>query len=230
MKTWIKNLLPFFVFAIGFYGTALLIRRETFLVPSVVGLSVSEAVLVFSKPTAQLTPRILAEREDDTMPAGTVIAQTPQAGQRVKSQQRIYLTVSKSREKSVIPDFVGLSLIDSAARAAQKRIVLKSFTIDDLAPAGSVIAQNPLPGSLYTDAPVSLYVSSGVETTLRIVPDVTGINLDEVTRASAQQGIKVMVLDTPSALEGQQVVVAQRPLAGSIVDATNPVILQVQVG
>lgn len=228
MKIATKIALPFLIFIIGFYGTALLIRRETFQVPSVVGLSVSEAVLVFSKPTAQLTPRILAEREDDTMPAGTVIAQTPQAGQRVKSQQRIYLTVSKSREKSAIPDFVGLSLIDSAARAAQKRIVLKSFTIDDLAPAGSIIAQNPLPGVLYTGAPVFLYVSSGVETPLRIVPDVTGMLFEEVARLSQQLGIKVTVLNPPIDPDGR-VIVSQRPLAGSIVDVKNPTVLQVQV-
>ena len=229
MKIWIKALLPFIFFVVGFYGTALLIRRETFLVPSVVGLSVSEAVLVFSKPTAQLVARILVEREDDTMAPGTVMAQMPRPGQRVKPQQCIYLTVSKSQQKATVPDFTGLPLADATTRAAQKRVRLKTFTIADTAPAGAVIAQMPLPGTLLDGEPVLLYVSSGVETTLRVVPDVNGLPVEDVMHTCAQQGVKIVVLDAPISLEGR-VVVAQRPLAGSIIDAANQVTLQVQVG
>lgn len=227
MKTWFKFFIPFVVFVIGFYGTALLIRRETFLVPSVVGLSVAEAVLVFSRPTAQLVPRILAEREDDTLAPGTVIAQTPQAGQRVKSQQRIYLTVTKNQQKAVVPNFIGLSLSESASQAAQKRILLKSFTVDDTGPAGSIVAQVPHAGTLYNGEPVQLYVSSGAETHFRIVPDVSGMPVGEVSKAMEQQGVKIAVLDASSGF-GEQVVIAQRPLAGSIVSTANPVTLQVQ--
>lgn len=229
MKIWIKALLPFLFFVIGFYGTALFIRRETFLVPSVVGLSVSEAVLVFSKPTAQLVARILTEREDDTMVPGTVIAQMPRPGQRVKPQQCIYLTVSKSQQKATVPDFVGLPIAEATARADQKRVRLKTFTIPDMAPAGAVIAQMPLPGTLFEGEPVLLYVSSGTETTVRVVPDLNGLPVEEVMHACAQQGVKVVVLDAPPELAGR-IVVAQRPLAGSIVDAANQVVLQVQVG
>lgn len=228
MKIATKIALPFLIFIIGFYGTALLIRRETFLVPSVVGLSVSEAVLVFSKPTAQLVPRILAEREDDTIAPGTVIAQTPQPGQCVKAQQRIYLTVSKGQQKAVVPDFTGLSLTESAARAAQKRIPLKAFIVDDLLPEGTVLAQSAAPGTVFAGAPVHIYVSSGTNTQLRIVPDVTGMLFEEVARLSQQIGIKVTVLNPPIDPEGR-VIVSQRPLAGSIVDTKNPTVLQVQV-
>lgn len=229
MKTWIKALLPFLFFLIGFSLTAMLIRRETFTVPSVVGLSLSEAVLIFSNPTAQLIPRILAEREDETIVPGTVLAQVPRPGQHVKSQQCVYLTVSKGPQKALIPDFMGLSAVEADDLALQKRLRVKKFVLPDMSPTNTVIAQTPPSGTIITDDPVILYVSRGFESSLKIIPDLSGLLFDDVARLAAQNGFKVVPL-SESFLPREAMVTGQRPLAGSIVDAVNPVTIQVQCG
>ncbi|MCL5436873.1 MAG: PASTA domain-containing protein [Candidatus Dependentiae bacterium] len=228
MKTWIKTLLPFLFFVVGFYATALLIRRETFLLPSVVGLTVSEAVLTFSKPTAQLVPRILAEREDDTVSPGTVLAQIPQPGQRVKAQQCVYLTVAKAQQKPVMPDLIGVNGDEAMRRVQRNRIKVKNIAIADGAPIGVVVAQTPSAGTSMGEELALLYTSTGTPTDLRIVPDLVGLPLDLAEQGATRHGFRVRLLDETRAHAGC-VITAQRPLAGSIIDTTNPVTVQLQV-
>lgn len=229
LKLWLKTLLPFIFFVVGFYGTALFVRRETFLVPSVVGLSVSEAVSALSSPTGQLVPRILQEREDSILAPGTVISQLPQAGQRVKSQQCVYLTVSKARQKETAPEFVGKSLAEVKAEADQRGIRLKTYQLPDNGPTSTIVAQVPASGIPLDRDEMAVYVATGMITPLRVVPDLTAQPAAEVKQACERARITLEGADEVVDGDGR-VIVAQRPLPGSIVDVTNGFKILVQVG
>ena len=79
--------------------------------------------------------------------AGTVIAQSPTAGDKVTSNQRVRINVSKGSGTAVVPNGVGLG--DAAARNA---IVAAGFRVTEARvpstqPAGTVIAQSPIAGA-----------------------------------------------------------------------------------
>ena len=112
-------------------------------VPSAVGLTDVAARQALVNAGLQVTEvRVFSGQAP-----GSVIAQNPTAGDKVASNQRVRINVSKGTGTAVVPNAVGLS--DSAARDS---IVAAGFRatetrVPSTQPSGTVIAQSPVAGS-----------------------------------------------------------------------------------
>jgi serine/threonine-protein kinase len=84
---------------------------------------------------------------------------------------------------------------------------------NDAFPAGTVIWQDPAPGTvLQPNSVVQLVLSAGPA--LVAVPDVIGLNLSQASKIFAAAGVRVGAVDSTSAGPERGVVVATRPAAG----------------
>jgi beta-lactam-binding protein with PASTA domain len=84
---------------------------------------------------------------------------------------------------------------------------------NDSFPAGTVIWQDPPPGTvLQPNSVVQLVLSSGPS--LVAVPDVVGLNVPQASKILAAAGVRVGTIDSTSAGQEQGVVMATRPAAG----------------
>jgi beta-lactam-binding protein with PASTA domain len=83
----------------------------------------------------------------------------------------------------------------------------------DAFPAGTVIWQDPPPGTvLQPNSVVQLVVSSGP--TLVAVPDVIGLNVPQATKILSAAGVRVGPVDSTAAGTEAGVILATRPAAG----------------
>lgn len=215
-------LVPFVFFLVGFYGASLLVRQAPFPVPSLVGLSVTDAVAQLS--AQQLNARILAQKEVADLLPGTVIEQAPRPGQQVKPHQLIFLVVVRQPTKAIMPSFLGMSSAEAQQRAEDARLRLKIWHIFDLAPRDTVIAQWPAVGKELDGKQIVLYVSLGSKSSIRIVPDFRGIDMKVVVNHLVQNGIKAIY----NMNEANALIMAQKPLPGSLVDFSKPLSVQLQ--
>ncbi len=127
-------------------------------VPAVTGLS-SEAA---GQALRTKGLRIEAAAVDDTLPAGVVLAQDPEAGEKVHRSSVVRLNVSGG--KVAVPDLAGIALDEARSRLA--RLAIDTVKVDsqysDGYAAGMVMATSLKPGTkVAPHTSVRLTVSAG---------------------------------------------------------------------
>jgi len=200
-------------------------------VPDVVGLTQSAAETAIQG--AGLVVGTVTTQCDDVVPAGAVISQNPVAGASVQPGSAVDLVVSTGPCNAVVPDVVGLTL-----EAAQAALSVYNFTVNvteacsDSVPAGSVISQNPVGGTLVTEgATVNLVVSTGPCPVLVTVPDVVGLTQSAAEAAITAAGLVVgQVTEVCSDSVPAGSVISQNPVAGASVQPGSAVDLVISTG
>jgi beta-lactam-binding protein with PASTA domain/tRNA A-37 threonylcarbamoyl transferase component Bud32 len=154
--------------------------------PAVVGASQQDATL-------QLAAEGLAvgdvTQKFDPKPAGTVLAQSPEAGFLIGKGGEVSLTVSKGIEMTVVPQVIGLSQEEAEAQLKDAKLLIGQVIQRDVnLPAGQVLAMQPAPGAqLAAGTKVTLVVSSGKVQ----VPELRGKTQEEAIQALQQLGFAV---------------------------------------
>jgi serine/threonine-protein kinase len=117
-----------------------------------------------------------------SQPPGVVIGVSPPGGRQVKVGSSVTLLISKGVSLVTVPKITGMTLQEATAALTQKGLKIGNQTeTNDLAAAGTVIAQNPTAAATApAGSSVDLTISKGPKDTL--VPDLTGQDL-----ATAQQ-------------------------------------------
>lgn len=159
---------------------------EQVTVPDVSGQSEEEATA--SLTDARLTP-LQEEEYSDTVPEGTVISQTPEAGIDIDHSSEVTIVVSLGREPVEAPDVTGSSQADatSALEDAGLYVEVTEEYSDDV-PEGQVISQSTA-DQFYRGDTVTLTVSLGPE--LFEVPDVFGLQAAEARQILEDAGFTV---------------------------------------
>lgn len=143
----------------------------------------------------------------DQQKAGIVIDQTPQAGEKIQRGDTITLTVSKGVEQVGVPDVRGLSEADARTKLkAEGFINISTSETDSKLPQGTVISQDPSPGSKADpDTSIALVLASGKNE----VPDVTGKTRDEAAAILSDAGFDAdfVEVEDPSMSPGDTPVV-----------------------
>ncbi len=135
------------------------------------------------------------EQVESSIPAGTVLAQWPEAGTKVRRDKSIILKISRGGNKKAVPDLRGLENAQ-ALKKIQELGFSAGDTVkihDDTRPAGTVIAQNPAIPAVVDDArKIDLLVSLGpVPKDGRIpVPDIAQRDEAAGKDLLAQSGLK----------------------------------------
>jgi eukaryotic-like serine/threonine-protein kinase len=180
-------------------------------VPDVVGQTRDEAVAALAR--ADLDAKIVEVYSDkDT---GTVTAQNPKGGEKVKVGTRVQINVSRGVRPLTVPSVVGqpYEQAESALEGAGFKVVRQNVDSDQ--PAGTVVDQNPGSGaSAPAGTTVTLSVSKGpVE---EQVPDVSsqaeGDAISTLEASGFQVDVQREATDDP-ALDG--FVLSQDPAGGT---------------
>lgn len=139
--------------------------KEQVAIPELVDLESTEAATT-ALETARLVLGRVTPRDSDK-PEGTVIAQSPKAGETVDVGTKINIVVSSGNVP--VPDLLGMDQI-AATNALSKLgflVAINPVTIaDGTVPAGTVVKQNPIADSM-------VLKGSKITLTLSKLPDVT---------------------------------------------------------
>jgi eukaryotic-like serine/threonine-protein kinase len=139
-------------------------------VPNAVGLPEAEARdrLVAAGFQVQ-TREVFSEK-----PTGTVVAQAPAAGADTASGSSVTLNVSKGTGLVDVPNVVGLSRGEAEAEIESAKLAANVVVVPSTEREGTVVAQNPVGGTLRQGSTVRLNVSQGPsETTTTTNPPTT---------------------------------------------------------
>ena len=204
-------------------------------VPNVVGLTKTGASTVIHD--AGLSVGATIPKFDDTVPAGTVIDQSPAAGAKVAVGTAVNLTVSKGPAGVVtVPDVTGQSetVAQSILQSAGLTIGTTSKQPDPSMQAGNVIQTTPAAGEqVEVGTAVDLVISEGFSGPQQcVVPDVTGQTVEnarEILFATCLAGIGSTTVQRDTTIAAG-LVAAQFPTAGSLIGYNTTVNLVVSSG
>ncbi len=194
------------------------VRIQSIEVPELIGITLFEALPCLSH--YKLSPRLLDQKEDTELEEGTILSQTPAAGQKVKPYQPIFLVVSRKPKQMRTPNFVTLFLEQIKKEANILNLRVRYYALPSVYPVNTCIAQNPIAESLMKDQAVTVYVSDESEQ-LVLWPNFMGRSYVEISEFLALYGITPHIIHSSNkcdhALSDTCIIVDQRPLAGSIV-------------
>ena len=214
--------------AVAFY-TVFFRPADRIVVPPLRERSVTEAV----DEAERLGFAVKIEQTVSSLPAGRVLAQSPEPGARANKNQLIILQVSQGGEQRAIPDLRGQEL-----SRAQRLLQEQGFALGDVIrikdgaqPGGVVIAQSPAaPANIPVDHRVDLLVSEGGagRDGRLTVPDVARRSEREAREILASSGLRVQAVDkvySPSMSEGMAI--ETRPPAGTLARSGDGVRLKI---
>ena len=181
-------------------------------VPDVVGDPASQATRRLRNADLRPETRLVTS----SRAPGTVVKQTPSAGNRLASGGVVTLDVAKARPVVTVrvPQLVGRTVPE--AKQSLRSVALGSSvtTVSSSKPAGTVLSQSPAAGAkVRRGSVVSLLVSTGPA--LVTVPDVTGLDERDARAALRRDGFDVEVVDQPTDDSSQDGVVVDQSPTGS---------------
>lgn len=198
--------------------------------PDVVGLT--QAAAENDILAASLTVGTVTSASSDTVANGLIISQSPAALALVAPGSTVNLVISSGPATIAVPNVVGFAQAMAEADIIAASLVVgnASSQSDNTVPAGNVISQNPVSGTLVTSgSAVDLVVSLGPA--MISVPNVVG-----QAQATAEANIVAvnLVVGTVSSQNDNSIpagnVISQNPLAGSMVGAGTAVDLIISLG
>jgi eukaryotic-like serine/threonine-protein kinase len=161
----------------------------------------------------------------DTVAAGRVIEQSPEAGTRHEVGRSVRITVSRGRTPVAVPDVGGLAESEATAilQAANLSVrVVEEFSTE--VPRGQVISQQPAAEATVREGgTVTIVVSKGPRRFP--MPNVVGADTASAQAQLQGVGLEVRVVTVPNS-PGQQVV-SQQPDAGTTVEQGQQVTIYV---
>jgi serine/threonine-protein kinase len=183
-------------------GVTYLVTRDqtrTYQVPHLVGLTEAEALNQISSFDWDT---VVTREASDTAPTGEVIRTQPNESTLLDERQPFQLIVSTGPAPRPLPDLVGLTLEEATSRLGQLDLVLQQSdpVFDETIPAGIVVSwmvpEQPGLRAGETVTPkttVAVVLSAGPQP--RVVPNLTGLTIEQATAALGDQGLVLLQLD-----------------------------------
>jgi serine/threonine-protein kinase len=180
-------------------------------VPDVKGKSRDDAIGTLSERGLKFKVRDVFSREDE----GTVIAQFPTPGARVRKGSTVQINVFRGLQPVGVPSVVGEPYENAASRLQAAGFAIARRDVDSDQPKGNVVSQDPAGGSSAArGATVTLSVSKGPKTSA--IPDVTSQDEEAARAALERSGFEVVVEDEQTTDPGSDgLVLSQDPEGGT---------------
>ncbi len=175
---------------------------------------------------------------DDTIPAGTIISQTPEAGEEVVKNGNVYVVVSKGPQMDPVylPDLKGKDR--DAAEKALNDLALKvkikvELQYNEEFAEGKVISTDPAANTEVTDGQeITLFVSQGMEIKTSTMPSVAGQTLEIAKKILNSQNLnlelEIIEVNHDDVAKGQ--VIDTVPASGEELKTGQKVTLNVSLG
>jgi beta-lactam-binding protein with PASTA domain len=200
---------------------------EQTMVPEIRGEDLVEALLELQQK--ELYPRIELRYSGSATDKGRILEQEPRAGSIVKAGRRIRLVVSQGPVISAVGNYAGRTIDDVReelqtlfASNPQPLLTIKEPILyqHSAQPAGTILEQNPLPGTgIFSPIQMEFVVSRGEEDTAIEMPDLLGLSIahamDEIGRTGIRFNFSTRMGQSRRSAE---TVIAQTPSAGEKID------------
>jgi len=167
------------------------------------------------------------------VPAGRVVSQSPQAGQKVRRGWRVRVAESLGPQRVDVPNLIGQSARAAELNLRQRGLELGATATVPIrdAEADSVVAQSPVPKAQGVASPkIDLLVARPEEPKAMVMPDLHGMRLADASVALTDAGLKLSNVVTASAVQdatGDPVITKQFPAPGHKVTPGAAVTLEV---
>ena len=183
-------------------------------VPDVVGKSSVVAQQILEDKNLRVK---IVEANDDSVPAGQVVSQYPEAGAKVKEQRLVTITVSKGGQELTMPDLKSMSRSNAEEKLKKMGLKLGAvFEENAKEPAGTVINQDPRSGSKITKGQtVDITVSLGEKKKEVTVQNYTGLSVDSAKSNLEANGLSLGGISEETSTKPKGTVIGQSPAAGS---------------
>lgn len=186
-------------------------NREVLPVPDVVNMTVVEAQAALEEKGFEVE---LEERYGNDVKPGTVMEQSPKAGEKRKQGSTIYLTISKGAELKTVPEIIGMSLSKAENLLKDEGYAIGKITkkFDSSKTVGIVLEQFP---KAMDKAPkgskINLVVNEGEKT----VPNVVGQKLATAKQLLEKEGLVVGSTSYTKNQADKDTVLSTDPVPGS---------------
>jgi len=164
-------------------------------VPRVVDMAQADAEATLGR--ANLVPAV-ETAANETVPAGTVVAQDPAANESVATGSEVTITVSSGPGTIAVPDLKGMAQDEATQAITDLGLVPSPKQVESQTVAeGLVVDTNPAAGTpTALGATIEIQVSARPSTAT--VPDVTGLREDEARAALEGAGFTVTTTEEPT--------------------------------
>lgn len=165
----------------------------------------------------------------DSLPAGVIISQMPEADTSMQKGDSLLVTVSLGPLTSNTPDMYGLSYEEAAQRLQERGFgTIMAVKTPSSLPVGTVLAQKPAAGATFTPGQsIELSISGGST----MVPDMLGRTGEEAAALLADNSLvpgTPIYVETPDSSQ-VGMVLAQTPASGTLAVLGAPVTLSIGV-
>lgn len=225
----LRWIVPFLGFCLGYVLFYFFLQKETIMVPNVVGKHIGDALVTVGQ--AQLGLTLLREQEDASLPDRTVLDQLPVAGESIRFNKNVYITLTRLPAIKKAPTLFGLSQEAAKREAQNANVRLLTFFYPASYPQGTCFAQFPNPNEDLTDNILVAYFAQEQECWY-IMPNFKEQCLRDVVDDLRRFNIKPDVItsgDNPTFSYNNVRVKEQRPLPGTLFDITKPIVVQLLV-
>jgi serine/threonine-protein kinase len=200
-------------------------------VPDVVGMRQEEAVRALQEAGYLLGDVSLVST--DSVPLGTIAAQSPAAGERARKDSAVGLAIAASDGTRVqIPTVVGMSQVTAEQVATALNLVpLVTDQYSDQVVKGEVAAQSPEPGAeASAGSTLVIVMSKGPAPEKAKVPDVVGKKQADAESAIEGAGFSTEVFKVYNSDVGKGKVIGQLPEGGDSAVTGSDVQIVVSLG
>ena len=186
MKTLVKYGLIFcLAFAIagtaGYVGIGMFTRSAPeIILPDLTGKDIIAVLEILTR--MGLNPKLHGTQYHETIPKYGVTVQDPKPGATIKKGRDVAIYISRGFKESQVPDLRQVPLEQGLLVLEENQLKPGpiAYVHSGQTPKGSIIAQYPLPLTLVaTNGLCSLLVSKGPEPISRVMPDLTGMPIDD---------------------------------------------------
>jgi beta-lactam-binding protein with PASTA domain len=205
--------------------TFIIKSEDTVIVPDLVGKDVVSALELLTD--LQLNTKVSGSEYSRQFPKNHVIFQEPEAGSEIKKDRDVRIILSKGPQNILMPNLVTLS--EQQARMIIEENGLSSghlsHTYSSSVEQDHVITQVPTAGSMITrGAKVDMLVSLGPHPVKYIMPDLSGLSLDQAVFLIEKAHLRVGDIRSQFDInKDRNDVLHQEPLAGYQVLESSPV-------
>ncbi len=214
------------VFAALIIGVTLITEKLTqhASTPDVVGLSATEAESQLKREG--LVYQVIEEVNHDTVPAGYVIKQVPDADTELNRGDTVLVTLSKGPNQVAMPNLVGLTKEEAIQRIKDRGLTMVGIKVASTEPVGTVISQTPATDTLcLVGREVEVELSGGST----MVPDLVGVTYEQAKATLAESTLTAAKPVYEDVADEAQIglVIAQAPAAGTLAMLDAPITLTV---
>ncbi len=197
---------------------------QKFIVPNLSGMSLEEAAKATESYNSRL--EIIDSLFIPSQRAGVVLEQNPKPGSFIKENRRILLTVNTMNPKQIpLPYVAGYSLRQAKNRLISAGLEISKITYQQDIATNNVIAQRYGDQVVNADDGVMINVGQSVElvvgladTTMKeMVPDLTGLTINEAKSKIWESGFNLKMVELNNDIEvatmNQALIYSQQPLS-----------------